>query len=603
MRNIHLRYARETYDETGFLTDFKLEYPDNFNFGYDIVDDIGQNDPDRPAMRWLNDQGEDRLFTFAQIMRGSNRAANYLRGLGLKKGDALLAVMRRDWRFWLLAPACHKLGIILVPATNMLKPHDAAYRIQAASARAVVCVPELCEVFDAVAADCPSLSVKVCAGGCPAGWLDLDAGMAAAPDTLDRVETHVHEPMLLYFSSGTSGNPKMVLHDHTYALSHIFTAKHWHSADPEGLHFTIADTGWGKAVWGKLYGQWAMECCVLTYDFQKFVPAEVLRVMQDTGVTTLCCPPTMYRFFLKEDLGQYDLSRLKYCCIAGEPLPPDVFESWKKVTGISLMEGFGQTETTVTICNRVGMTPRAGSVGWPSPLYHVRLVDPDMNDVAPGKTGEVVIGLEPRPEGLMLGYYLNEEKNAEAMRGGWYHTGDTAWKDEDGYYYFVGRNDDIIKSSGYRIGPYEVESVLVRHPAVLECAISAAPDEVRGQVVKATVVLNPDWSPSEGLKKDLQSFVKKETAPYKYPRIIEFTDRLPRTLNGKVQRGALKKQAELLSAPAEKCPVCGGMLETVGLELGSAARFLRADHPNRPLTASSALYCPACRRLSIAVGA
>jgi acetyl-CoA synthetase len=542
MRNINLRYVVETYDETGFLTDFKLKYPDNFNFGYDIVDDIGTNDPDRPAMLWMNEEGYKRLFTFGDIMKASNKVANFLRKVGIQKGDIVMAVLKRDYRFWFLAPACHKLGAVLLPATHMLKAHDAEYRINASGAKAVVSIDAVTEVFDEVTSICPSLQIKIAAGAKRQGWLDFDEGMEAAEDTLERVETNVKEPMLMYFSSGTSGYPKMVLHNHTYALSHIFTAKHWHNADPEGLHLTIADTGWGKAVWGKLYGQWIMECCVFTYDFDKFVPADILRLIGENRITSLCCPPTMYRYFLKEDLSKFDLSSLKYATIAGEPLNPDVFYGWLKATGITLMEGFGQTETTLTICNRIGMTPKAGSVGKPSLLYDVRLINSDGEDCKPGETGEIVIGLDPWPEGLMVEYYKAPEKTAQAMRDGFYHTGDTAWRDEDGYIFFVGRNDDIIKSSGYRIGPYEVESVLVEHPAVLECAVSAAPDEIRGQVVKATVILNKGYEPSEELVKELQEFVKKQTAPYKYPRIIEFTDALPRTINGKIRRAELREK-------------------------------------------------------------
>jgi acetyl-CoA synthetase len=541
LRNINLRYVVETYDETGFLTDFKLKYPDNFNFGYDIVDDIGTNEPERPAMLWMNEEGYRRLFTFGEIMKASNKVANFLRKAGIQKGDIVLSVLKRDYRFWYLAPACHKLGAVLLPATHMLKNHDAEYRINASGAKAVISINPVTEVFDEVEAICPSLKIKIAAGAKREGWLDFDEGMEAAADTLERVETNVKEPMLMYFSSGTSGYPKMVLHNHTYSLSHIFTAKHWHNADPEGIHFTIADTGWGKAVWGKLYGQWIMESCVFTYDFDKFVPADILRLIGENKITTLCCPPTMYRYFLKEDLSKFDLSGLKYATIAGEPLNPDVFYGWLKATGITLMEGFGQTETTLTICNRTGMIPKAGSVGKPSLLYNVKLVNAEGEDCKPGETGEIVIGLDPWPEGLMLEYYKAPDKTANAMYDGYYHTGDTAWIDEDGYIFFVGRNDDIIKSSGYRIGPYEVESVLVEHPAVLECAVSAAPDEIRGQVVKATVILNKGYEPSEELVRELQDYVKKETAPYKYPRIIEFTDKLPRTINGKIRRAELRE--------------------------------------------------------------
>ena len=543
MRSINLKYVEETYDENGVLSTFRLKYPDNFNFGYDIVDDIGRNDPDRLAMLWVNPEGEERRFTFGDIMRYSNKTANYLRSLGVKKGDNVLVVLRRHYQFWFVAPALHKLGAVLVPATHMLKRHDAEYRINAAASNCVICttVGDVADAFDQAQATCPTLKLKIAVGGHRDGWLDFDAGVEAASDELERVETHVSEPMIMYFSSGTSGQPKMVRHDHRYALAHLFTAKHWHNVDPEGIHFTIADTGWGKAVWGKLYGQWIMEACVFTYDFDKFVPAEILSLIEKYRITTLCCPPTMFRYFLRERLEDYDPSYLKYATIAGEPLNPDVFYGWRERTGITLMEGFGQTETTVTICNRVGTTPKAGSIGKPSPLYDVDIVDADGVRCKPGETGEIVVRCDPHPEGLMMCYYKNEEKTAEAMRGGWYHTGDTAWRDEDGYIFYVGRNDDIIKSSGYRIGPFEIESVLVQHPAVLECAITAVPDEIRGQVVKATVVLCEGYEACEALKKELQTFVKKETAPYKYPRIVEFVPELPKTINGKIRRVAIRE--------------------------------------------------------------
>lgn len=544
MRNINLRYCEETYDENGMLTSFRLKYPDNYNFGYDIVDDIGTNDPDRRAMVWCDTKGNERVFTFADIMRLSNKTANYLSSLGIGRGDPVLVVLRRRWQFWYVAPALMKLGAVLVPATYMLKRHDAVYRIKSGKIKAVICTSlgDTAEAFDEAEAECPEMTLKIMAGGARGNWLDFDGGVEAASDVFERRETNVRDPMLMYFSSGTSGYPKMVLHDHRYGLAHLFTAKHWQNVDPEGLHLTIADTGWGKAVWGKLFGQWMMESCILTYDFDKFVPAEMLRVIEKHRVTTLCCPPTMYRFFLREDISSFDLSSLKYCTIAGEPLNPDVFYGWREATGITLMEGFGQTETTVTICNLRGSSPKAGSLGKPSPLFDVDIINADGESCRPGETGEIVINNKNDPAGLMMCYYMNEEKTADAMRGGWYHTGDTAWRDEEGYIFFVGRNDDIIKSSGYRIGPFEVESVLLEHPAVLECAVTGAPDEVRGQVIKATIVLNNGWERSDELKKSLQNYVKRETAPYKYPRIIEFVDSLPKTINGKIRRVAIRDE-------------------------------------------------------------
>lgn len=543
MRNINLRYVEETYDEKGVLSSYRLKCPENFNFGYDIVDDIATHDPDRKAMVWCNPEGEERTFTFADMKKYSDKTANYFRSLGIGKGDMVLVVLKRHYQFWFVATALHKLGAVLVPATYMLTPHDVEYRINSASVKAVVCTAqgETAAAFDAVLGDCPSLETRILVGGKREGWHDYNEEMEQASDQLGRVETNIREPMLMYFSSGTSGYPKMVLHDHSYALGHILTAKHWHNVDPEGLHFTIADTGWGKAVWGKFYGQWIMESCVFTYDFDKFVPAEILSLIGKYKITTLCCPPTMFRFFLNEGVEKYDLSSLKYATIAGEALNPDVFYRWYEGTGIKLMEGFGQTETTLTVCNLVGMEPKPGSMGKPSPQFEIDIIDDAGQSCAPGVTGEVVIRTEPRPVGLMDCYYRDEEKTDFAIHDGFYHTGDTAWRDEDGYFWYVGRADDIIKSSGYRIGPFEIESVLVEHDAVLECAITGVPDPVRGQLVKATVVLAPGYSPSEELKKELQQYVKKETAPYKYPRVVEFVDELPKTINGKIRRTEIRQ--------------------------------------------------------------
>ena len=543
MRNINLRYVEEKYDESGVLCDYKLKYPENFNFAYDIVDEIAANDPERLAMVWCNPAGEERVFTFADMKRYSDKTANYLRDLGVKKGDFVMLVLKRHYQFWFITLALHKLGAIVLPASFMLTKHDIDYRVNKSSATTVICTADgdVAAACDDAQPDCPTLKLKVMVGGSRDGWNDFDAEMKNASEEFERVETHVSEPLVTFFSSGTSGYPKMVLHNHTYAIGHLLTAKHWHNVDPEGLHFTIADTGWGKAFWGKLYGQWMMEAAVFTYDYDKFVAAEILSLIDKYKITTLCCPPTMFRFFLLEGLDNYDLSSLKYVTNAGEALNPDIFRNWYEKTGITMMEGFGQTETTLTICNTVGMKPRPGSLGKPSPQYEVDIITPDGEPCPTGVTGEIVIKMDPRPIGLMDCYYRDEEKTAEVFGGGVYHTGDTAWRDEDGYYWFVGRNDDIIKSSGYRIGPFEIESVMLENKAVLECAITGVPDEIRGQIVKATVVLAAGYEPTEELKKELQEFVKKETAPYKYPRIIDFVSELPKTINGKVRRVEIRE--------------------------------------------------------------
>ncbi|AMK13891.1 AMP-binding domain-containing protein [methanogenic archaeon mixed culture ISO4-G1] len=543
MRNINMRYVEETYGDDGILKDLKYHYPDNYNFGYDIVDDIAVNEPDRLAMIWTNPAGEERRYTFSDIKRMSDKTANYLLSKGIKKGDMVLVILKRHYQFWYVSVALHKIGAVMVPATFMLTKGDVEYRVRSASIKAAICTDMngVCDAVDS-AEDIPSLTIKMIVNSDRPGWDNLDKGVDAASDKLERIQTNVHEPMLMYFSSGTSGYPKMVLHNHLYSLGHLSTAKYWHNVFPDGVHFTIADTGWGKAVWGKLYGQWIMEAAVFVYDYDKFEPHEILRIVEKYRITSMCCPPTMFRMFINAGLEGHDLSSLKYCCIAGEALNPDVFNSWYQATGIKLMEGFGQTETTLTICNLVGMNPKPSSMGKPSPQYKVKIVDQDGEECPVGQSGEIVISYEPRPPGLMMEYYRDPEKTKKAMHDGWYHTGDEAWMDEDGYYWYVGRNDDVIKSSGYKISPFEIESVLVTHPAVLECAVTGIPDPVRGQLVKATVVLRPGYEPSEDLKKELQNFVKHETAPYKYPRAMEFVKELPKTVNGKIQRGVIRKK-------------------------------------------------------------
>lgn len=543
MRGINERYTRETYDEDGLLKTYRLEWPENYNFGYDIVDDIAVNDPDRVAMYWDSVHAEPRKFTFADIKRMSDKTANFLSGLGIGKGDRVMVILKVKYQFWFTIVALHKLGAIAIPATHMLMKHDIEYRVRSAEIKAVVCMDQN-EAHISVdkAEDIPSLKYKIMVGAPREGWIDFDSEVEKASEVFERRDTKASEPMLMYFTSGTSGNPKMVLHSHVYSLAHIMTTKHWHQVDPEGIHFTIADTGWGKAVWGKLYGQWIMETAVMVYEYDKFDPSAILDIVEKYRVTTLCCPPTMFRMFINAGLEGHDLSSLKNCCIAGEALNPDTYNTWLKYTGLKLMEGYGQTETTLTVANLRGMTPKPGSMGKPSPQFVADIVDEDGNSCPAGVNGELVFKADC--PGIMMGYYRDQEKTDIVLRGGWHHTGDVVWKDEDGYIWFVGRNDDIIKSSGYRISPFEIESALLLHPAVLECAVTGVPDPVRGQLVKATIVLRKGNEPSEELKKDIQNFTKKETAPYKYPRVVEFVDELPKSINGKIRRVVIRKKNE-----------------------------------------------------------
>lgn len=592
MRNIHKRYVSETYDEAGLLTDFKVDCPPEFNFGYDVVDDIACADPDRRAMVWCNPEGEEHTFTFADMKKWSDKTANFLADQGIGRGDFVMVLLRRHYQFWFVATALAKLGAVMVPATFMLKEHDMEYRLNGADIKAVVATScgDIAQVVDNVADKCPNLKVRLLVNGagggltprneagelvlvegegpvgavlsgadgiCAApaareGWVDFNTGVREASDVFERRETAASDPMLMYFSSGTSGNPKMVLHDSRYAIAHLVTAKHWHNVVPDGIHFTIADTGWGKAVWGKYYGQWLMEACVFTYDFDRFHPSEILNLIGRYNITTLCCPPTMYRLMMQEDVDSYDLSSLVYSTTAGEALNPDLFDFWKEHTGLTIYEGFGQTETPLTVANLTNSTPRPGSMGKPIPLYNVEIQREDGTRCNTGETGEICICVDPHPAGIMMEYYRNPEKTAEAIHDGWYHTGDTAWCDEDGYFWYVGRNDDVIKSSGYRIGPFEIESVLLEHDAVRECAVTGVPDPVRGKAVKATVVLAPGFRGGDDLTRELQTWVKRRTAPYKYPRIIDYVDELPKTVNGKIRRVAIRQADNASSTSSPK---------------------------------------------------
>ncbi len=581
MRRINERFVTETYED-GLLSSFDVHCEDDYNFGYDVVDDIAVNDHARRAMVWCNPEGEEHIFTFADMKTWSDKTANFLAESGIGRGDKVLVILRRHYQFWFVALALAKLGAVMVPATFMLKEHDMSYRLNRAGIKAVIATSagEVADIVDAVVDECPTVETLILVepagaglterdedgalldggrgfgpglsgpeGICalPAqrdGWLDFNTSVRMASDIFERRETSAADPMLMYFSSGTSGNPKMVLHDSLYSLGHLMTAKHWHNVRPDGLHFTIADTGWGKAVWGKFYGQWLMEACVLTYDFDRFHAGEILDLIGRYDVTTFCAPPTMYRLMMQEDLDAFDLSTLEYSTTAGEALNPDLFDFWKEHTGLTIFEGFGQTETPLTIGNLTNSMPRPGSMGKPVPLYEVAILREDGTVCDTGETGEICISIDPHPAGIMMGYYADPDKTAAAMHDGWYHTGDTAWKDEDGYYWYVGRNDDVIKSSGYRIGPFEIESVLLEHDAVKECAVTGVPDELRGAAVKATVVLASGFAPTDGLTRELQTWVKSQTAPYKYPRIIEYVEELPRTVNGKIRRVAIREADE-----------------------------------------------------------
>ena len=531
-------------DENGVLQSVEFKNTDSFNFGFDVVDAIAEKYPEKLAMIHLDKNKVERRFTFLDIKKQSARCANYFLSLGIKKGDKVMLVLKRHYQFWFAMIALHKIGAIAIPATYQLREHDFIYRFNAAGVSAIVCTSDgdCAEIVDKVQGECPNLKLKVLVGGQSEGWRVFDneyglfkSSFRRTPDTPSG-----DEPALMFFSSGTTGNPKMVEHKHTYGLGHFLTARYWHNCEPDGLHFTISDTGWGKSLWGKLYGQWMCEGAVFVYDFERFQAHDLLPLFAQYQITTFCAPPTMLRMMIKEDLTKYDFSSVRHMTTAGEALNPEVAMQFKKATGLEIMEGFGQTETTLTVGNFRGTKVKLGSMGKPSPQYKVKIVDPDGVEVAPGETGEIVIDIrDGAPVGLFTEYYRDKEKTEEVMHDGFYHTGDTAWRDEDGYFFYVGRVDDIIKSSGYRIGPFEVESVIMELPYVLECGVSACPDPVRGQVVKASIVLTKGTEPTEELKKDIQNYVKAHTAPYKYPRVVVFRDELPKTISGKIRRNAL----------------------------------------------------------------
>ncbi len=540
---VYTKYINETVNEKGRFKGASFNIPDNFNFGYDCIRAIAEKSPDKRAMMWVSAEGDEKTFSFSDIERYSNKAANFFLEQGIKKGDKVMLVLRRHYQFWFAILGLHKIGAVAIPATDLLTQKEFEYRFETAKISAVVCTgySEAYKEIDKSQENYKDLNIKIIvnADKTPDGWVDFDEQIENQSDSLERIETSKDDYMLMYFTSGTTGYPKIAAHNFTYPLGHIITAKWWHMVEEDGLHFTVSDTSWAKAAWGKLYGQWLLEAGIFVCDFKRFDPVMLLPMFKKYNITTFCAPPTVFRFFIKENLSLYDFSSVKHTTIAGEALNPEVYSQFLGMTGLKLMEGFGQTETTLLTGNFYGAKPKPGSMGKPNPCYDVCLVDGDGNEVATGETGEVVIKTaENIPTGLFTGYYLNEKKTNEAWHDGMYHTGDMAWKDEDGFYWFVGRGDDLIKSSGYRIGPFEVESVLMEMPQVLECAVTGVPDleGSRGQLVKATIVLANGYEPSEMLKKEIQTYVKEHTAPYKYPRLIEFVDSLPKTVSGKIKR-------------------------------------------------------------------
>ena len=538
------KFINATEDEKGVLKAIDFNNEDKFNFAFDILDEIAKKEPDKRAMVYVDKDKNEKFFTFSDMKKESARSANYFKSLGIKKGDRVMLVLKRHYQFWFAIMGLCKLGAIAIPATNQLLSHDFEYRFNAAGIKAIVATADgdVAHQVDLAEKNSPTLELKILVNGTREGWRDFNSEYTMYSTHFYRTEDTPcgDDSMLMFFTSGTTGYPKIACHSFKYPLGHYITAKYWHGVSPDGLHFTISDTGWGKALWGKLYGQWLCEGAVFVYDFDRFSASDILPMFKKYNITTFCAPPTMLRMMIKEDISKYDLSSIKHMTTAGEALNPEVYRQFEKATGLQIMEGFGQTETTLSVANLIGNPHKVGSMGKPVPLYDMDIVDENGNSVAVGETGEIEIKTSDKiPCGLFKGYYRNDEKTKEVWHDGYYHTGDTAWRDEDGFFWYVGRVDDVIKSSGYRIGPFEIESVIMELPYVLECGVSAYPDEVRGQVVKASIVLVKGKEGTEGLKKEIQDYVKKHTAPYKYPRIVEFKTELPKTISGKIQRNKL----------------------------------------------------------------
>ena len=540
--SIYQKFCRETVDEKGALQSFELDYSENFNFGYDVVDAIAVETPQKTALVWCNTEGEEHIFSFADIQRLSNQAANIIEGAGLQSGDRVMVILKRHFEYWILAVALHKLGIVMIPATHMLTVDDLAYRLNQSRADAIVCTPQddMPEKIVRALAQTGRTCLKWTVQKDCDGFRNLTAELANAAETLARHETKVTDPMLLYFTSGTTGYPKGVIHDFAYPLAHIMTARYWQQAEEGGLHFTVAETGWAKASWGKIYGQWMVGSAVMVYDFDNFDPKQLTTIINRYGVTSFCAPPTVYRYLVRK--GIPDMPTLRHASTAGEMLAPEIFRKFTQRTGLPLCEGYGQTETTLLMANFKGHTPVEGSMGVPSPLYDIRLLDGNGEPVPQGQIGEVVI-LPPcggKPAGVFAGYLDNEAQYAYVWRGGVYHTGDAAWQDQDGLFWFHGRFDDIIKTGGFRVGPYEVENVLMEHPGVQECSVIGVPDRLRGQAIKAIVVPAAGYTAGTELEQEMKEFCNSRLAEYKWVRLLEFVDALPRTISGKIRRSELR---------------------------------------------------------------
>lgn len=532
-----------------FKNNFHVNIPDNFNFAYDIVDEWAKTNPNKVALCWSNEEGEHFDFTFKNIKDQSDKAASFFQSLGIGKGDKVMLILKRRYEFWFAIIGLHKIGAVAIPATHLLTPKDIIYRNNAADIKAIITTDDSLirkHVSEALSKSPTITNLITWGDNIPEGWKNFRKGLEEAKPFVRPEHVNDNKDIsILYFTSGTTGEPKMVIHDYTYPLGHIVTAKYWHNLNENSIHLTVSDTGWAKAVWGKLYGQWIVGATVVAYDHEKFTSVMMLELIEKYKITSFCAPPTVYRFMIREDLSKYDLSSLQYCTTAGEALNASVFETFYKATGIKMMEAFGQTETTPTIITFPWMEPKPGAMGIANPAYDIDLITPEGRTAEDGESGEVVIKTNNgKPLGLFMGYYRDEALTNQVYYDNVYHTGDSAWRDEDGYFWFIGRIDDVIKSSGYRIGPFEVESALMTHPAVVECAITGVPDEIRGQVIKATIILAADYKDKAGeaLIKEIQDHVKNVTAPYKYPRIIEFVEELPKTISGKIKRAEIRKQ-------------------------------------------------------------
>lgn len=541
---VYQKFIDVVEDENGTPVSITFKNEDKFNFAFDIIDALAESDPDKLAMIHVDKHKNEKRFTFKDLKKASNQCANYFKSLGIKKGDKVMLVLKRHYQYWFAMLGLNKLGAVAIPATSQLLAHDFEYRFNVGQISTILCTSDgdTANEVDIACKNTNSIRNKIIVGEAREGWHNFNEEYTLFSSHYERGEDAPcgNDLMLMFFTSGTSGYPKLASHNYKYALGHFHTAKYWHNVDPDGIHFTISDTGWAKAMWGKMYGQWLCEAAIFVYDFDRFDASDIMPMFAKYQITTFCAPPTMLRMMVKQDLSKYDFSSVKHMTTAGEALNPEVYRQFEKLTGLQIIEGFGQSESTMIIGNLVGTKHKIGSMGKPAPIYDVSLVDADGNSVPVGETGEIVVSVKGgAPCGLFCGYYGDEEKTKEVWHDGYYHTGDTAWCDEDGYYWYVGRVDDVIKSSGYRIGPFEIESVIMELPYVLECGVSAAPDEVRGQIVKASIVLTEGTLPSEELKKEIQDYVKKHTAPYKYPRLVVFRDELPKTVSGKIQRNKL----------------------------------------------------------------